>query len=139
MKTKGNLQNLFNQTTQEPKEKEPSEHVEQRNFVSWFRKTYPGIIIHSIPNGATLGDDKKSRQIRGNKLKLEGMLDGVPDLEIPEWYTYIEMKTLSGKLSKEQKEVIDKLKKTHTVLVCNGCDDAMEQIKKVSKEKGWLL
>lgn len=122
-----------------PDLKEQSEHVEQRNFVSQFRKKYPGVLLHSIPNGATLGDDKKTRSIRGNKLKLEGLLDGIPDLEIPEWYCYIEMKKLSGKLDKEQKEVIEKLRKTHTVILGHGCDDALIQVDKLAKEKGWLL
>ena len=33
----------------------PSEHLEQREFVRWFRQTYKGVRIFAIPNGGQLG------------------------------------------------------------------------------------
>lgn len=67
--------------------------------------------LHHIPNGGSRGDDAKSRAIRGNALKAEGVRTGVSDLCLPvkrdQWSgLYIEMKK-PGKIkteSAEQKE-----------------------------------
>lgn len=65
--------------------------------------------LHHIPNGGARGDDAKTRAIRGNALKAEGVRTGVSDLCLPvkrgQWSgLYIEMKKPGGKESKEQKE-----------------------------------
>lgn len=39
-------------------------------------------LIFAIPNGAVLGDDKKTRAIRGNHLKSEGLRSGVADIAV---------------------------------------------------------
>lgn len=39
--------------------------------------------IHSIPNGAVLGNDPRTRVIRAGKLKAEGMKNGVSDISFP--------------------------------------------------------
>lgn len=76
-----------------------SEHVEQREFVSWFRKTYYEIIF-AIPNGGTRNKKEAA------KLKVEGVLAGIPDLYVPEWNLWIEMKKKdAGRLSPKQKEI----------------------------------
>ena len=67
-----------------------TEHVEQREFVSWFRKTYPAIRILAIPNGS-----QRSRTT-GARLKAEGVVAGVPDLLIPAWNLWVEMKRADG-------------------------------------------
>jgi hypothetical protein len=67
--------------------------------------------LHHIPNGGSRGDDAKSRAIRGNALKAEGVRTGVSDISLPvkrgEYSgLYIEMKK-PGKIkgeSAEQKE-----------------------------------
>ena len=102
----------------------PSEHVEQREFVSLFRRHYPGVLIFAIPNGGMR--DK----VTGAKLKLEGVIPGVPDLFVPEWDLWIEMKRERGAyLSHDQKEIIERLKSIgHSVIVGRGCDDAMDQV-----------
>lgn len=81
-----------------------SEHVEQREFVSWFRKTYRPVRIFAIPNGGKRG------KVEAMRLKVEGVSAGVPDLYIPEWKLWIEMKKIKdGKLSPAQKEWRDYL------------------------------
>ena len=77
----------------------PSEHLEQREFVRWFRQTYKGVRIFAIPNGGL-----RSRAAAG-KLKAEGVSSGVPDLFIPAWRLWVEMKRQKGgTVSAEQKD-----------------------------------
>ena len=104
----------------------PSEHYEQREFVSWFRKTYPDVLIFAVPNGGARGAAAAGR------LKAEGVVRGVPDLFVPPWRMFIEMKRQQGgSLSPDQKAVIPYLESVgYRVLVCKGCVDAMEQVVK---------
>jgi hypothetical protein len=67
-----------------------SEHVEQREFVSWFRQTYRPVRIFAIPNG------EARSKATGARLKLEGVSPGVPDLFVPAWGVWIEMKRAKG-------------------------------------------
>lgn len=103
----------------------PSEHVEHRNFISAFRKAWPDVLIHSIPNGG-----KRGKQT-AHKMKLEGLVPGIPDTFIPAWNLWVEMKRQKGGgLSTEQKEIIPYLESVgHTVIVAKGCDDAMRQVR----------
>lgn len=101
-----------------------SEHIEQRNFVSWFRQNYKGVLIFAIPNGGA------RNKITAGKLKLEGVTKGIPDLYIPEFNLWIEMKTTKGgRVSPEQKEIIGYLNALgHHAYVCHGCDEAKKVI-----------
>ena len=64
------------------------------------------------------------------KLKVEGVSKGVPDLHIPAWSLWIEMKrTQGGVVSPEQKDWKEYLESIgHTVLICKGCEDAINQV-----------
>jgi hypothetical protein len=108
----------------------PSEHLEQTLFVSWFRQTFEGVIIFAIPNG---GKRSKSEAAR---LKLEGVLPGVPDLCIPAWRLWIEFKRQKGgTVCKDQKLMKEYLSKNgYTVMICRGCEAAIEEIEKWRKE-----
>ena len=77
--------------------KPTTESMEQQGFVTWFRSRYPGVLIFAIPNGG-------KRSIRtALTLKAEGVVPGVPDLFIPEWRLFIEMKRIRGGIiSKDQ-------------------------------------
>jgi len=110
-----------------------SEHYEQATFVAWFRQTYPSVRIFAIPNGGS-----RSRT-QGAKLKLEGVTPGVPDLFIPAWMLWIEMKrSVGGRLSAEQKDWITYLQSVgHCAIVCAGCNDAQEKVRSYI-EKGSL-
>lgn len=102
----------------------PTEHEEQREFVAWFRRQYAGVRIFAIPNGGS----RSKRE--GGRLKLEGVIAGVPDLYIPAWRTWIEMKRQKGgSLSAEQKDWRDYLQSIgDTWMMAKGCQDAQRQI-----------
>ena len=102
----------------------PSEHVEQREFVSWFRKRWPGVRIIAIPNGGIRG------AAAGARLKAEGVSAGVPDLYIPAWKLWIEMKRQRDyTVSREQRDWIDYLQKIgDCAIVCRGFNDARTQV-----------
>jgi hypothetical protein len=104
-------------------ERIPSEHEEQREFVRWFRQTYPGVRMFAIPNGGA-----RSPSVAG-RLKAEGVSKGVPDLYIPAWRVWVEMKrTKGGSVSPEQKDWISYLASIGDfVIVAKGFDDAQRQ------------
>jgi hypothetical protein len=101
-----------------------SEHLEQARVVMWFRQTYPDTLIFAIPNG---GLRSKSQAL---KLKVEGVVPGIPDLFIPAWMTWVEMKKAKdGVLSKEQQLMIKYLQSVnYCVIVGHGAEDAMNQL-----------
>lgn len=102
----------------------PTEHEEQRELVRWFRQTYQGVRIFAIPNGGARSPATAGR------LKAEGVSSGVPDLCIPAWKLWIEMKrTKGGSVSPEQKDWIKYLEDVgYCVKVCKGAEDAKVQI-----------
>ena len=102
----------------------PSEHVEQREVVKWFRQTWPGVLIYATPNGG------KRDMAQAARLKAEGVVPGIPDLFIPAWRLYIEMKkTQGGITSKEQREMLLYLRRVgYDAIVCAGADEAKRYI-----------
>ena len=67
--------------------------------------------------------------------KLEGVSPGVPDLFIPAWNLWVEMKrSVGGRLSAEQKDWISYLQDVgHCAIVCAGCNDAQEKVRQFEK------
>ena len=104
----------------------PSEHSEQVGFINWFRSQYPEILIFAIPNG-----EKRAISV-AKRLKAEGVVRGVPDLFIPAWNLWVEMKRVSGgRLSTDQKQMISYLENIgHKVIVGKGATDASQHIRK---------
>lgn len=104
--------------------KVPLEHDEQVAFVFWFRLKFPTVKILAIPNGtrASIGAAVKAKK--------EGVSSGVPDLYIPAWKLWIEMKRQKGgRVSPEQKEWIEYLESIgDKVLVGNGWNDAASKV-----------
>jgi len=100
----------------------PSEDSEQMHFVQWFRRTYPGVLIYAIPNGGA------RHPAVAAKLKATGVTKGVPDLHVPAWSLWIEMKRQKGgRVSDEQKEQMAYLQSIgHTCLVCAGNEIAQQ-------------
>jgi hypothetical protein len=100
-----------------------TESEEQIGFINWFRAKFPGVLIFHIPNGGF-------RSIKtAHRLKIEGVVAGIPDLYVPYLNLWIEMKMPKGKLSERQKEVIEYLKSIdHTVIVGYGAEDASRQV-----------
>ena len=109
----------------------PSEHSEQAGFVTWFRDKFPATLIFAIPNG------EKRAMNTAKRLKAEGVVPGVPDLFVPSWRLWIEMKrTQGGRLSDEQKRVIGYLERQgYSVIVARGAEDASRQVLEFIKEK----
>ncbi len=107
-----------------------SESTEQIGFLQWFRIKFPDILIFHIPNGG-------ARHIKtATRLKEEGVVPGIPDLFIPTWNLWIEMKVPGGKLSKPQEGIIKYLESCgHTVIVGYGARDASEKVMKLVKIK----
>ena len=105
-------------------ERIPTEHEEQRELVRWFRQTWPDVRIFAIPNGGARS------KATAAKLKAEGVVAGIPDLFIPAWRLWIEMKrTKGGSLSKEQKDCITYLKSEgYQVIVGRGDNDARAKV-----------
>jgi hypothetical protein len=102
----------------------PTEHFEQCLLVQWFRRKWPDVRIFAIPNGGY-----RSRATAG-RLKAEGVLSGVPDLFVPAWGLWIEMKRAKGgSLSAEQKDFIKYLESVgFSCIVGKGNQDAQEKI-----------
>ena len=105
-------------------EKIPSEDREQMLLVQWFRRTYPDVRIFAIPNGG------HRHPAVAAKLKATGASAGVPDLFIPAWHLWIEMKRVKGgTVSAEQKDWLKYLEEVgYCVKVCKGAEAAKEQI-----------
>jgi hypothetical protein len=101
-----------------------SEHYEQVELFNWFKHTYPDVLIYAVPNGGNRSASEAAA------LVLEGVVAGIPDLHVPEWDLYIEMKrTKGGIVSDEQWDIMKKL--THAgkrCLVGRGFEDAKAQI-----------
>lgn len=103
-----------------------TEHIEQVKFVKWFRVQYPKVVIFAIPNGGA------RHPIVAKKMKAEGVLRGVPDLFVPQWKIWIEMKKdKTQKPSQVQLEMMNHLESIdYTTIVAFGCDDAISKIKR---------
>jgi hypothetical protein len=104
--------------------------MEQQGFVRWFKNQYPDVVIFAIPNGGR-------RDIKtAVTLQLEGVLPGVPDLYIPCWKLWIEMKHKDGgHVTAAQYKMIDYLRSVgDTVFICKGATDASRQVLDFMKE-----
>ena len=109
-----------------------TEHEEQREFVQWFRRTFPEVRIFAIPNG---GGRSRSQ---GAKLKMEGVSPGVPDLFIPDWLLWVEMKReKGGRVSPEQKDWMEYLDGLgHNTMVGNGFEESRIKVLTFHKNIG---
>ena len=110
----------------------PTEHFEQRELVRWFRQTWPGVRIFAIPNGGA-----RSAATAG-RLKVEGVSSGVPDLFVPAWRLWVEMKRIKGgSVSAEQMDWIAYLGSVnYWCIVGKGADDAKAKISSFFNEHG---
>lgn len=93
-------------------------------LVQWFKRTFPDVRIFSVPNGG------HRHPAVAAKMKATGVASGVPDLFVPEWRLWIEMKRVKGgSLSPEQKDWIEYLDRVgYCVIVGKGAEDAKQQI-----------
>lgn len=97
--------------------------------------------MHAIPNGGSRGDSRQSAAIVGARLKAEGVKKGVADIFLPcpqgtSHGLYIELKTLVGKVSKEQLEFAkDMISAGYEIVICRGYLEAIFTIKDYLKER----
>lgn len=98
--------------------------------MNWFLERFNGVLIFAIPNG-----EKRAISV-AKRLKAEGVVRGIPDLFIPEWDLWVEMKRVQdGRLSTEQKDMIGYLEGIgDTVIVGKGARHASELILNYVKE-----
>ena len=112
---------------------EPTEHHEQAALVRWL--ALKGIGCFAVPNGAHLGGRSYAQAAR---LKAEGLRPGAPDLVLTRLSpggspVVVEMKRRSGARTTDgQLAVQGELRAAGWhVLVCYGCDDAIEQVSRL--------
>ena len=100
------------------------ENMEQMGLVRWFREKFPGILIFHVPNG-----EFRNMSV-GLRLKDLGVVRGIPDLFIPGWMLWIELKRKKGGIvSEEQEEILTYLQRHgYTCLICYGAEDASRKI-----------
>ena len=106
-----------------------SEHNLQMKCVRYFRLKYKKYLIYAIPNGGY------RTRTTAKKLKLEGVVAGIPDLFIPVARQgfhgmYIEMKNgKAGKISKKQKEIMAYLESEgYKIALCRDLDEFMKEV-----------
>lgn len=100
-----------------------SESSHQQGFLIWFKNKFPDIFIYHIPN------EGKRSVAMNTRLIAEGLVPGMPDLHIPQWSLWIEMKKPGGRLSPAQKETIMKLQHIgQTVIIGYGATDASKKV-----------
>lgn len=101
----------------------------QKTFVEWARKQDFIILCFAVPNGF------KASSRAALMMKREGLLPGVPDvfclLKNGKW-AIVEFKTEVGKVSPQQKVIIDKLlDHKQAVAVCRSTREAVLFVKQV--------
>lgn len=111
----------------------------QQQIIKWARACefiYPELkLLHSIPNGAAVSANNRKRLVS------EGLLKGIPDMFLPVprgtfHGFYIELKTEKGRLSTDQKVVIEMLKRQgFKVEIIKDFHDAVNQIENYLKLK----
>ena len=109
--------------------KAPTEHAEQVAFVQRCRRE--NIFVFSIPNGVNISDSKK-RFAEIEKLKAEGLVKGIPDLFIPQYKLFIEMKRRDGGVVSESQKKVHKILRglDYKVEVTNGAKIAWEIVER---------
>jgi hypothetical protein len=105
----------------------PSEAQEQAAFVQYVRIKHPDILIFAIPNGGSRNKAEASR------MKAGGVVAGIPDLFVPKFRLWIEMKRRKGgTVSAKQKEIMHQLELVGYVCrVCRGADEAIALMEEV--------
>lgn len=99
------------------------ESLIQRACIQWFRYQFPKKLIFAIPNGGS------RHLLEAKRLKMEGVLPGVPDILCPEPTSsfhglFIEFKSQTGKVRPTQSVLITALRnRDYCVEVCRSFED----------------
>lgn len=99
-------------------------------LVQWFRRTYPKVLIFSVPNGG------HRRPAVAAKMKATGVVKGVPDLFVPAWEMWIEMKRVKGGVTSLEQDMMHLYLRSvgYKVIVTKGFEDAQRQIEELRNE-----
>lgn len=118
--------------------KKPSdeEHRIQCSCVRWFRYAYPeyGMLLYAVPNGG------RRDSVTGAKLKAEGVIAGVSDLNMDvanrSYHGLrIEMKTRTGKQRESQQEFQKAVEAAgYKYVVCRSVDEFVEVVKRYMED-----
>lgn len=109
-------------TAPTPRRRQSKEHSEQTRFVMKVRAFHPAVLCFAVPNGASVSAAQRLR------LTHEGMMPGAPDLMLfaaglPP--LAVEMKTDTGKTSKEQLSMHQALRDRGAVVqLCRSAEEA---------------
>lgn len=93
-------------------------------FFDWFKQSYPDVLMFMSLNGIRMNIGQAM------KAKRSGMMKGVPDLEVPGWRLFIEMKKEKGGTNKRHQKQVQQylIANGYTVMVCRGYEDAVKDI-----------
>lgn len=112
------------------------EHRIQCSCVRWFRYAYPayGMLLYAVPNGG------RRDSVTGAKLKAEGVIAGVSDLNMDVANRFyhglrIEMKTRTGKQRESQQEFQKAVEAAgYKYVVCRSVDEFVEVVKRYMED-----
>lgn len=112
------------------------EHRIQCSCVRWFRYAYPayGMLLYAVPNGG------RRDSVTGAKLKAEGVIAGVSDLNLDVANRFyhglrIEMKTRTGKQRESQQEFQKAVEAAgYKYVVCRSVDEFVEVVKRYMED-----
>jgi hypothetical protein len=108
---------------------ELSESIQQQMFLSWFKESYPGELIFSIPN-----QGQRSLQ-NALRMKREGLTPGIPDLFVPGKLLWIEIKKEKGKLRPQQKDICSQLNNLgYHIIIGYGLEDLIIKVRDFMEE-----
>lgn len=109
-----------------------SESAEQKAFFRWLRmmqaQRWPNLVCFAVPNGGARD------AITGARLRLEGVLAGVPDIFLAKaasgkYGMFIEMKTKRGRVSERQRDLFPLLESAgYAVVVARGWKEAADAV-----------
>jgi len=113
----------------------PSESDEQIGFITWWNLKFPTVLCFHIPNGGYRNITTATR------FKREGVVSGIPDLFIPKYKIFLEMKRVkTGVVSKEQIGIMEYLDHVgYKCVVGYGAEDASRKVMEIiNEERGEL-
>ena len=106
---------------------EPSETQIQQSFIQYLDLcAHRDLVYWAVPNGG------KRSKVEAARLKAEGVRAGVPDVHFifRGVFHVLEIKTNKGRVSPEQKLMMECMKAAGTVVaVAHGTDSCMSQVK----------
>lgn len=127
----GSGRSVLSKVWELPSDRMPTEDEESQDFIRWFRRTFPGVLIYHIPNGGQRGKRE------GLRFKCIGVVAGMPDYHCPQFRCWWELKTQDGgdKGSKAQKEIHERLRAIgDRVDICWGSAAAQKVALEVAAE-----